>query len=119
MIDLKPKIIESLLGNDYLINLLGGEFIWPEVAPDDPPDAYLTFFELSNLDRNYADDEAMTSEIHIQVDVWSRGNTGPISIEANRVMEQLGFVRTGANDRYEKETGTYRKILRFKTIVRR
>lgn len=119
MIDLKPQIVQALRNHATLVDLLGGEKIGAQVAPVDAALPYLTFFELTNFDSNYAENQAMTSEIHIQVDVWSCANTGPISFEANRVMEELEFVRTGAIDRYEHDTKTYHKVLRYKTIVRR
>ncbi|NOJ72483.1 tail completion protein gp17 [Paenibacillus alvei] len=122
MINLKPKVLQALRNNAALVSILGGAKVWPEVVPENPKKPitvpYLTFFELTNFDGNYAEDQATTSEIHYQVDVWSGSDTGPATIEVNRTMEQLGFVRTGAIDRYEKETKTYHKVLRYKTIIR-
>ncbi|OJF17781.1 MAG: hypothetical protein A6D91_09920 [Bacillaceae bacterium G1] len=114
MIDLKPEIRQALLNNAALVSLLGGQKIWPEVAPDGTPEPYVTFFELVNVDELYADDQAHGSEIHFQVDVWSKGNTGPIAVEVNKTMETLGFYRTGAVDLYEDDTKTYHKALRYK-----
>ena len=114
MIDLKPEILQALRGNIALVELLGGPKVWPEVAPESTKEPYITFFELVNVDDQYADDKAYASEIHYQVDVWSKGNTGPIAIEVNKTMEALGFYRTGAVDLYEDDTKTYHKALRYK-----
>lgn len=119
MIDLKPLILQELLGSAALIGQLGGRHVWAVTAPDDPPDKYITFFELVNFDSNYADNEAKTSDIHMQVDVWSHGNTGPIAAEVNKIMESIGFIRKGCVDLYEKDTRIHHKALRYKTIARR
>ena len=114
MLNLKPQILQALRGNATLVSLLGGPKIWPEVAPDDRTYPYVTFFELVNVDDQYADDKAYASEIHYQVDVWSKGNTTAIAQEVNKTMEALGFYRTGAVDLYEDDTKTYHKALRYK-----
>ncbi|MCY9764934.1 DUF3168 domain-containing protein, partial [Paenibacillus alvei] len=123
VINLKPKVSQALRGNAALVSFLGGAKVWPEVVPENPEKPitapYVTFMELTNFDKDYADDQAFTSEIHYQVDVWSKSDTGPSTNEVNKTMEALGFVRTGANDRYDTEAKLYRKILRYKTIVRR
>lgn len=115
---MKPTITAALRGNAALVAMLGGQKVWPETAPDDGIDLpYITFFEITNFEANHADDEELQSEVHIQVDVWSKGNTGPPAVEVVRVMRSLGFRRTTATDQYEKETKTYHKVLRFKKIV--
>ncbi|MFW5437117.1 tail completion protein gp17 [Paenibacillus apiarius] len=123
MINLKPKVLQALRSNTALVSILGGQKVWPEVVPEDPKKPvtapYVTFFEVTNFDRNYAEDQAMTSEIHYQIDVWSPSDTGPSAIEVNKTMEEIGFVRTSAIDRYDTESKLYRKVLRYKTIVRR
>lgn len=116
MIDLKPAITAALRGNAALVAMLGGQKVWPETAPDGTDEPYITFFEITNFEATHADDEELQSEIHIQVDVWSKGNTGPPAVEVVRAMKSLGFRRTTATDQYEKETKTYHKILRFKKI---
>lgn len=123
MIDLKPKVLQALRGNAALVSFLGGAKVWPEVVPENPEKPitapYVTFMELTNFDKDYADDQAFTSEIHYQVDVWSKSDTGPSTIEVNKTMEGLGFVRTSAIDRYDTVGKLYHKVLRYKTIVRR
>lgn len=119
MINLKPTVLQALRKNAALVSLLGGKKVWPEVTPDKTTVPYVTFFELTNFDSNYADDQAMTSEIHYQVDVWDKYDTGPGTVEVNKTMEELGFVRTSAIDRYDSTDKLYHKILRYKTIVRR
>ncbi|OAB48460.1 tail completion protein gp17 [Paenibacillus antarcticus] len=116
LIDLKPTITQALRNNSALVLLLGGKYVWPEVSPDALKLTYITFFELVNFDKLYASDVALNSEIHFQVDIWTPGNTGPIAQEVNKTMEEIGFTRSGSNDLFEKETKTYHKVLRYKTI---
>lgn len=117
MIDLKPEILQALRGNTALVELLGGPKVWPEVAPDSTKEPYITFFELVNVDDQFADDKAFSSEIHFQIDVWSKGNTSPIAAEVNKTMEALGFYRTGSVDMYEEDTKTFHKALRYKVYL--
>lgn len=111
-IDLKPVIRQALLNNTALFSLLGGDHVYPIVAPEGI-ETYITFQEISNFDKDYANDTALSSSIHFQFDIWTLYNTGPIVNEVNRTMESLGFVRSGSQDRYED--GSYGKVLRYKT----
>ncbi|MNW39621.1 hypothetical protein D3C74_167130 [compost metagenome] len=120
MIDLKPTIKQALRDNAVLASLLGRDKdgsvkVYPERSPDIALPK-VTFFELTNFDNEYANNTALSSEIHFQVDVWSAGNTAPIALAVNKAMEGLGFVRSGASDRDETDTLTFHKILRYKTI---
>lgn len=120
MIDLKPVILNALRSDPELALTLGKDTsgkvkVYPETSPEAVADPYITFFELTNFNKNYADNLALKSEIHFQVDVWSKSNTSPIVLHANRVMESLGFYRSGAADQYEDTTKTYHKVLRYKT----
>ncbi len=119
-VDLKPDILQALRSNTVLISLLGRDEkgkvkVYPEVAPDSEGQ-YVTFFELTNFNNQYGSNRSLSSEIHFQIDIWSPGNTSAIAIAANESMEELDFVRTSAIDRYERDTKTYHKILRYKKI---
>lgn len=113
-IDLKAPIRQALLNNAALVSLLGGNHVYPIVAPGGIP-SYITFQELVNQDQDHADNEALNSEIHFHFDIWTPYNTGPIVAEVNRTMESLGFSRSGSQDGYDSGTNSYRKILRYKT----
>lgn len=120
MIDLKPTITQALRSNAALISLLGRDKdgnvrVYPQVSPyTEMP--YVTFFEITNFDNRYASDRPISSEIHFQVDIWSKGNTGPVAIAVNDSMEGLGFYRRSARDLYERETETFHKVLRYSLI---
>lgn len=120
MIDLKPVILHAMRSDEGIITTVGRDKggnakVYPETSPEAIIEPYITFFELTNFDKNFADNEAKSSEIHFQVDVWSKTNTSPIVLHADRVMKSLGFYRTGAADQYESSTTTYHKVLRYKT----
>lgn len=126
MIDLKPSITKALRGSQTIAKLIGKDSaglvkVYPEtvaVYDEGPVTApYITFFELTNFEAIHADDDELESEIHMQVDVWTKGSTSPIAAEVVKVMKRLGFSRTSAGDRYESDTSTYRKILKFKTRI--
>ncbi|CAI6023488.1 hypothetical protein PAECIP112173_00345 [Paenibacillus sp. JJ-100] len=118
LIDLEPVVISALRSDPELSSLLGKDAkgnvkVYPLAAPD-ISNPKITFFELTNFDNKYAGDQAVSSSIHFQIDLWHSSNTSKISIAANRVMESLGFVRSGTNSMYESDTKTYHKVLRYK-----
>ncbi|WP_433581591.1 tail completion protein gp17 [Paenibacillus amylolyticus] len=118
LIDLEPVVISALRKDPELIALLGRDSkgntkVYPLVAPDISLPK-VTFFELTNFDNQFAGDKALSSAIHFQVDVWHNSNTSKISSAVNRVMESLGFVRSGVNALYEDDTKIYHKVLRYK-----
>lgn len=114
-IDLKPVIRQALINNSVLFSLLSGPHIYPLVSPDASLKTYITFQEITNFPKDYASDQALSSEIHFHFDIWAPYNTGPITAEVNRTMEEMSFTRTSSQDGYDRETETYRKILRYKT----
>ncbi|CAM3743873.1 DUF3168 domain-containing protein [Cohnella lubricantis] len=122
MIDMKPEVLAALRGDSTLAALIGKDAngnvkVYPEVAPDGTAEPYITFFEVTNFEATNADDEEVESEIHMQVDIWTKGNTGPAALAAAEAMKGLGFIRTAAVDQYESDTKTYHKILRFQTTT--
>lgn len=126
MIDLKPSITKALRGSQTIAKLVGKDSaglvkVYPETVPvyDKGPVTvpYITFFELTNFEAVHADDAEIESEAHFHIDIWTKGNTGPIAIEVDKVMKELGFRRTSAGDRYDSGTATYRKIMKYKTRI--
>ncbi|MGF6356765.1 hypothetical protein ABIE27_004689 [Paenibacillus sp. 4624] len=118
IIDLEPVVVSALRNDAELISLLGRDKegkvkVYPLVAPD-ISNPKITFFEITNFPNKFAGDKELSSAIHFQIDVWNSGNTSKISMAANRVMESLGFVRSGSNSLYEPDTKIYHKVLRYK-----
>lgn len=117
-IDLHAEITQALLKNAALVSLLGGDHIYPMVSPDESIPSYITYQEITNFDNQFANDQALSSEIHFQFDIWTPYNTGPIAKEVDRTMEELNFVRTSSVDGYDNDSTPkrFRKILRYKSI---
>lgn len=115
MINVKPEVLQALESNQALVSLLGGPRIYQQVAlnPDEFP--RITFFELTNFGSRYADDTEVESEIHIQIDIWSKGSTSAIATEVDRTMKSIGFQRTSSVDLYESDTKIFHKALRYST----
>lgn len=114
--DLTEEIRKALINNSVLFSLLEGPHVYPLASPDASLKTYVTFQELTNFDKDYGSNRALSSEIHYHFDIWTPYNTGPIAFEVNRTMEEKSFIRTSSQDGYDRETETYRKILRYKTI---
>lgn len=117
LIDLKPTITQALRSNAALDFLLGRDEegnvrVYPQVSPD-MTGSYVTYFEITNFDNKFANDRALSSEIHFQMDIFTPGNTAPIAQAVNETMGALGFFRRGAHDKYESDSKTYHKILRY------
>jgi hypothetical protein len=113
VIDLKPQVYQALVGDAELVQLLGGQHVYQVKAPDATEYPRVTFFELNNVDSDYADDGAVSVEIRLQVDVWSKGNYSAIVARVNAIMESLGFTRYYSTDLYESDTDVYHKALRY------
>lgn len=116
MINVKPEIVSALESNEALLSLLGGPRIYQIKAPDAEEFPRITFFELTNFDTAYADDQAIASEVHIQIDIWSKESTSDIAIEVDRTMKSLSYKRDSSADFYEADTKVFHKALRYSTI---
>lgn len=114
MITMKSTIKNALTNDSTLINKLNGHSsIYAVHAPDADEYPRITYFEMTNLDANHADDAAYSSRLVYQVDVWSKTNPDAIAVEVDRLMKSIGFFRIGGADLYEDGTQVYHKALRF------
>jgi len=122
MIDIKPIILAALEANSTLSSLLGlDKFnlkpIYQSVTKDADKYPRITFFELSNIDNDYADDAATSSGIGLQIDVWSKGNTFAVAAQVDITMKSLNFKRMNAQDFYESDTFIYHKAMRYESNI--
>jgi len=117
MIDLKPTVLQALEGNAALVSLLGGKRIYQLAAPNAEEYPRITFFEMTNFDSDFADDDPTTSMVSFQIDVWSKGSTTAIGQEVDRTMKSIGFRRTSSADLYEEDVKVYHKGMRFTIAV--
>lgn len=113
MITMKNAIRTALINDTALIKLLGGPYVWPQRAQDATQYPRITFFEMTNFDKDYADDQAYSSRMVYQVDVWSKNNPDPIAIEVDRVMKSISFARVSGADLYEDDIQVYHRALRY------
>jgi hypothetical protein len=122
MIDLSPDIFQTLEGNAEIIARVGHDQdgnsrIYQRNIPY--PDLYpqITFFEITNFDSNYADDEAIESTVSYQVSIWTKLSDPELNTEVDAAMKSLGFRRTGSMDDYESDVEVYQKGLRYTMAV--
>lgn len=115
MINLKPEVYSALVNNQALVSLLGGPRVYQMVAPNADEFPRITFFELTNFDSAFADDQAFVTEIHIQIDIWNKGSTSAIAAEVDRTMKSIGFKREASADLYEEDTKIFHKAMRYST----
>lgn len=115
MINIKPKIIKALDENQALTSLLGGPWIYQIKVPSNDADRFprITYFEINNTDDDYADDDALSSRISLQISIWTKKSADlmPIAQEVDKTMRGLGFVRSSTFDQYEDDT--FHKALRY------
>lgn len=115
--DIKKNVLAALLGNSSLISLLGGNRIYQLSTPHAEEYPRITFFEVTNFDRYFSDDQPYASEIIMQIDVWAKGSTSAISGQVDLTMKEQGWSRTMAVDQYEKEVQVYHKALRYRAVL--
>lgn len=77
---------------------------------------YITFFEYNQNAALNADDEEITTNYSIQVDIWSKGDYTSIVKQAKDLMKQAGFRRTTETELYEPDTKIFHKVLRFSFV---
>lgn len=75
---------------------------------------YITYQEIVNIDDNYYDNKAHSSEIQLVINIWSDGSTTKIAQEVDKTMKSLQFKRLGATDIYHEETEIFQKSMRYK-----
>jgi hypothetical protein len=113
MITMKSVIRTALINDVALVKLLGGQRVYAIRAPNAEEYPRITYFEMTNFDANHADDQAYSSRMVYQIDVWSKNNPDPIAIEVDRVMKSISFSRAGAADLYEDDVQVYHRALRY------
>lgn len=120
--DVKAQVRSALLTNSDLLALLGkdrfgNDPIYQLRAADPEKFPRITFFEVDNRDRDFADDRSIASLVVVQIDVWSKGSTSVIAGQVDKTMKSLGFTRSSAPDFLEDDTGVYHKAMRFRTVL--
>lgn len=118
MIDFEVTAISALENDPKTVQLVGDKiFRW--FVPDEYADQYpyVRVSELDNIDDDYSDNKANTSEIDIQIDFWTKDDPAPLQNAIDKVMKSLQCKRIGVTSFYEEDTGAFRKALRYSTKV--
>lgn len=120
--NVKTLVRSALLANSDLLALLGDDKdghvpIYQLAAGDTSKYPRITFFEVDNRDRDFADDQSIASLVVVQIDIWSKGSTSAIAGEVDKTMKALGFTRSSATDFYEEDTKVFHKAMRFRTVL--
>ena len=111
MINLKPQILKKL----EEISDVEVSYFYPEKWTNINKKSAISYYEMDNSVSSKADDEEYSSNIAVQVDIWTKSSSkcSKLAIEVNSKMEELEFERTLAVDLFEQETKIYHKTMRF------
>jgi len=111
MINLKPQILKKLEEiSDVVVS-----YFYPQNWSNLDKRPAISYYEMDNSTSSKADDKEYSSNIAIQVDIWTKvsSKSSKLAIEVNNKMEELDFERTLAVDLFEDETKIYHKTMRF------
>lgn len=113
MIDLMEEILNALRGDEQLVELLCGNYIWEieAVYPDQFP--RITVFEIDNDDANYAEDAPTAARLYYQVDIWDTKPRRDLAHVVDVIMKTLGFFRISAQILYENDTKIVHHALKY------
>lgn len=111
MINLKPQILKKL----EEISDVEVSYFYPEKWTNINKKPDISYYEMDNSVSSKADDEEYSSNIAVQVDIWTKSSSkcSKLAIEVNSKMEDLEFERTLAVDLFEQDTKIYHKSMRF------
>jgi hypothetical protein len=112
MIDLMPDILQALGTDPTLLSLCGGNKVYQYTIPQDSIVPYIRIADLNNLDDNFADNDAISSELLYQVDVWD--NSGQLIGNVDQIMKSLGFARYYLTGDWDKDVLAVRKTARYR-----
>ncbi len=111
MIDIAKKVKEALTKAKGQV-----QYAYPQDKVEVP---MLTYFEADNASLQRADDEELTALVSYHVDVWAKTpeEAHEMSRKVNEVLMEMGFIRRGTQDLYEKETNIHHRAMQFEIIV--
>ena len=112
MISKIDEVLTALRADTVLTALLKGQYVY-WLKPSVVSASYITLLEISNNESESADDAEYADDIEIQLDIWTKGSTIPIAIQAQKTMRKLGFTHQAMPDDYDKITGIIHKPIRF------
>lgn len=113
------KDVLRALTTPFMVEKLGGEYIYNMVRGDDNGKTWITYSELDNGAGRYAEGAESTSTILFQVDIWSfMPVKGDLKEAVNSSMKNIGFKRITTANLYESDTKIYHYGMRFRTDIK-
>lgn len=107
------------LTTPFIVEKIGGEYIYNMIRGDDNGKTWITYSELDNSARRYAEGAESTSTILFQVDIWSFSPVkGDLKEAVNTSMKNIGFQRITTAILYEPDTKIYHYGMRFRTELK-
>jgi hypothetical protein len=95
--------------NQIIENALSGfvdRNIWPLCCPDDsPPDCYIVYNPELDIPGYHADDMDWDWAQYMQIHLYTKGNYMALRSEIRKALRNAGFIMTGIETLYEKDTG--------------
>lgn len=112
MVNIKPQIYELL----KTIPNTEVTYFFPQNFTKLP---VISYYELSNTTAVKSDGKEYSSEIHIQVDAWTKTSsaTSELAVQIDNLMISKGFYREMSMDLYEQTTKIHHKTMRYRGIV--
>lgn len=105
------ETIDNVLSNTLSPQNIQSFYGWYD---KDINETHVTFILISDLDENYADDEAETNTQLFQVDIWSKKNMEDLKKTIKAAMKTIdNCTYSDGKDLYEDDTKIYHKALRF------
>lgn len=94
------------------------DYFYPKTFANIQEKAAVSYREIANLPREYADDEEYTSEISVQIDVYaiSTAIAGKVAKQISSKLKKLDYKRDNSYD-LPDPSGYAHKTMRFTKIV--
>ena len=80
---------------------------------DNSPSAYILFFNANERGSHHGDDQELSTEYLIQIDIFSKGDYTNLVKQVKDLMSSAGFRRQMTTESYENDTKYYHKTMRF------
>ena len=80
---------------------------------DGSPSTYIIFFDANERGSHHGDDQELSTEHLIQIDIYSKGDYTNLVKEVKGLLLSVGFRRQMTTESYENDTQYYHKTMRF------
>lgn len=82
---------------------------------DSIKDTHITFFNYSDNESNFEDDDNTTIDLYYQFDIWSYENIEQLKKDVKKALKDIGFIYIAGNDDFETKNNKrlYHKAMKF------